>query len=126
MKRILVIDDDVELVNAMKTLLESNGYNVSTAHSGAKGYEVAKRESPSLIFLDVMMSTKVEGFEIARALNTDETTKDIPVVMITGIRNDMNLPFGVGPDKEWLPVEEVLEKPVKPEKLLSIVRNYAL
>ncbi|HPP13418.1 MAG TPA: hypothetical protein PKW42_11875, partial [bacterium] len=64
-----------------------------------------------------------EGFDIARNLKNDATTCEIPVVIITGIRKDMNLPFGFEPDEDWLPVKAVLEKPIKPETLLKTVRE---
>ena len=83
----------------------------------------AKKELPDLILLDVMMATKTEGFDIARNLHDDSATKGIPVVMVTGIRRDMNLPFRFEPDPTWLPVKAVIEKPIKPEALLKIVED---
>jgi hypothetical protein len=56
-------------------------------------------------------------------LKHDAATKDIPVVLVTGIRKAMNLAFGFEPDEDWLPVKTVLEKPVKPEVLLQAIRQ---
>ncbi len=123
-KKILVIDDDPEFVNAVSNLLESKGYVVVTAPDGKEGFKKAKSVSPNLIFLDVMMTEKSEGFDVARSIKADALTKDIPVVLITGIRKDMNLPFGFEADEEWLPVKTVLEKPVKPDVLLKAVEEY--
>lgn len=120
-KKILIVDDDADLVEAVSTLLSSKGYQVVTALSGQEGYEKAKSEKPDLMFLDVMMAHKSEGFDIARNMKKSDDTKDIPVVIITGIRKEMNLPFGFEPDGDWLPVKAVLEKPVKPEALLKVV-----
>jgi len=119
--KILIVDDDADFVEAMSTLLEAKGYEVVSADNGTDGFKKAKNESPQIILLDVVMAHKSEGFHIARDLKDDEATKEIPVVMITGIRRDMNLPFGFAPDTDWLPVRAVLEKPVKPEVLLKVV-----
>jgi CheY-like chemotaxis protein len=68
-----------------------------------------------------MMTTKSEGFDVARELHEDQKLKDIPIIIMTGIRREMNLPFGFEPDETWLPVKHVLEKPVKPEILLAAI-----
>lgn len=122
--KILIVDDDPDFREAMATLLEARGYIVSQAVDGEEGFKKAKDENPALMLLDVMMANKTEGFDIARRIHEDETTKDIPVIMTTGIRKDMNLSFGFEPDSEFLPVKAVLEKPVKPEKLLAEVAKY--
>ena len=71
-----------------------------------------------------MMTTQSEGFDVARELEGDADLKGTPVVMITGIRKEMNLPFGLVPDSDWLPVKAVLEKPVKPEVLLKTIEEH--
>lgn len=121
--KVLIIDDDADFVEAMSSLLEAKNYSVTSASDGKEGFTKAKKESPDLILLDVMMTTKTEGFDIAREFKNDAQTKSLPVVMITGIRKDMNLPFGFEPDDDWLPVKTVLEKPVKPDTLLKIVEE---
>lgn len=123
-KKVLIVDDDVDLVEAVSILLETKGYVVISANSGEEGFKMAKAQSPDLMLLDVMMTHKSEGFDIARNLKNDKITKDIPVVMVTGIKKEMNLPFGFEPDDEWLPVKAVLEKPVKPEALLKTVEEF--
>ncbi len=120
-KKVLMIDDDPEFVEAISNLLDAKGYDVHTASNGQEGVAKAKAENPDLILLDVMMTTKDEGFNVARELHDDDNLKDTPIIMMTGIRREMNLPFGFEPDEAWLPVKRVLEKPVKPEVLLSAV-----
>jgi two-component system, OmpR family, alkaline phosphatase synthesis response regulator PhoP len=119
--KVLMIDDDPEFVEAISNLLDAKGYNVHTASNGKEGVERAKAENPDLILLDVMMTTKNEGFNVARELHDDQMLKDTPIIIMTGIRREMNLPFGFEPDETWLPVKRVLEKPVKPEVLLAAV-----
>lgn len=119
--KVLIIDDDINIIEATTTLLEAKSYEVISAENGEDGVAKAKAENPDLILLDVMMTKKTEGFDTARALQADDTTKAIPVILVTGIRKEMNLPFGFEPDESFLPVKAVLEKPVKPEALLKLV-----
>lgn len=120
-KKVLVIDDDNDFVESILNLLEARGYSVASASDGKEGVEKAKAEKPDLILLDVMMTTKDEGFNVARQLQEIDGLKGTPVIMCTGVRKEMSLPFGFEPDETWLPVKQILEKPVKPETLLKAV-----
>ena len=122
-KKVLVIDDDSEFVDAMTNVLDAKGYEVDSAPNGKDGIAKAKTNKPNIILLDVMMTTKSEGFDIARELHQDSMLKDVPIVMITGVRKEMSLPFGFEPDDTWLPVKNVLEKPVRPDVLLRTVEE---
>jgi two-component system alkaline phosphatase synthesis response regulator PhoP len=121
MKKILIVDDDVDLVEATRLLLESKGYAVISGHGGADGMELARKEKPDLMLLDVMMKHDSEGFEVARQLKADPATAKLPVIMVTGVRRSKRLPFQFEPDADWLPVKAILEKPVKPESLLKAI-----
>ena len=120
-KRILIIDDDFDFTEAISRLLESKGYKVLSANNGSDGLDLAKKENPDLILLDVMMDTDTEGFDIARKLHQDSQTTNVPVIIVTGIRREMNISFGFEPDDKLLPVRKVLEKPLKPEVLLEVI-----
>ncbi len=120
-KKILIIDDDPDFVAASRMLLETKGYIVVSAPDGETGFSMAKTEQPALLLLDVMMTYDSEGFDLAKKLKDDRSTNHIPVVMVTGIQRAKSLPFGFEPDDDWLPVKHILEKPVKPELLLSTV-----
>lgn len=122
-KKVLVIDDDNDFVESVVNLLEARGYTVTAAANGKEGVQKAKANKPDLILLDVMMTTKDEGFNVARELQSVEGVKGTPVIMVTGVRKEMNLPFGFEPDETWLPVKQILEKPVKPESLLSAMAD---
>jgi len=124
-KIVVVIDDDQEFADAVTNLLEANGYTVLSAPDGTKGFALVKKEQPAVILLDVMMTHKSEGFDVSRTLRNSEETKNIPIILVTGIRREMALPFGFEPDEEWLPVKTVLEKPVAPEILLKTIRELA-
>jgi CheY-like chemotaxis protein len=123
MAKILVVDDDIDFLEAQKALLEAKGYTVFGAPNGDEGYQKAKAEQPDLMLLDVMMTYDSEGFDLARKLKEDPATRNIPVIMITGIRKAKGLPFSFEPDEDWLPVKAVLEKPVTPEELLKKVEE---
>lgn len=118
---VLLVDDDVEFAASNRELLEGCGYSVVTAADGAAGIKAAREKKPDLIILDVMMKTETEGFDVSRALNEDPELKGVPVIILTGIRKAMKLPFRFEPDKDWLPVKAVLEKPVQPSRLLEEV-----
>jgi len=121
--KILIIDDDPEFVEAISNLLDAKGYDVLSASNGKDGVSKAKEMIPDIILLDVMMTTKSEGFDTARELHEDANLREVPVVMISGVRKEMNLPFGFEPDEDWLPVKAFLEKPVKPDVLLKTIEE---
>ncbi|MFP4473465.1 MAG: NAD(P)H-dependent oxidoreductase subunit E [Candidatus Omnitrophota bacterium] len=122
--KILIIDDDADFVDAISLLLQSDGYEVITASNGTEGFQKVKRESPDLIFLDMMMTYKTEGAETAQAMAEDAAIREIPVVMVTGARKEADFPIEVKADKDKLPVKTVIEKPVKPEALLKLTKLY--
>ena len=123
LKKILIIDDDADFTEAVSRVLQAKKYKTISASGGRQGFIKAQEEGVSLILLDVMMTYKTEGFNIARQLKQSSVTKDIPIVLVTGIRKELNLPFGFEEDDEFLPVETVLEKPLKPKLLLQIVEK---
>ena len=123
-RKILLIDDDEEYVAALSCMLTNHGYDVVTAHNGPDGIALAQTQRPDLILLDNMMSTDLEGFEVARTLNQDEQLKHVPIIMITATRQMMDLPFEIKPVDHWLPVKAVLDKPVKMDALLQMMEEF--
>ncbi|MEZ5010658.1 MAG: response regulator [Bacteroidales bacterium] len=88
-KKILLIDDDIDVIAVVETILENEGYNVVTACNKAEG--IAKAVvSPDLQIVDVMMTTQFEGFELAEAFVTDPRFKGMPVMMQTGLSRYLN------------------------------------
>ena len=123
-KTILIIDDDIDLVEILRITLESEGFRVLDAQSGERGIAVAQAESPDLILLDVMMSQVDEGFQTAYALRQDERTLEIPILMLTAVTDRTGFDFDPARDKDFLPVDEFLEKPVSPRQLVDLVRKH--
>ena len=120
--RILVADDDGDYVEATRIILEANGFQVTSVTNGADCLREVKRERPDLILLDVMMATQLEGFRVSYELRQDQSTADIPVIMVSGVyREEPKLP----PPKECgLQVAAFLEKPVDPDRLVACVREH--
>ena len=123
-QNVLLIDDDVDFREAITTLLEAKGYGVLTAGTGSEGFALARQQQPQLVLLDMMMERRTEGLETVRQFQSDSATRDIPIILVTGIKRDMNMAFGLEPDEQTLPVKAVLEKPVKPEKILQAVAEH--
>jgi CheY-like chemotaxis protein len=125
MAKILIVDDDPDIVLAVRMVLESADHDVIEASSGQKGIEMIRTEHPDLIILDVMMETKTEGFQLALKLRSPDPTsefvdyKDIPILMLTAIHSTTPLRFE--PDIDYLPVELFVDKPIDPDDLLGKV-----
>ncbi len=122
-KKILLIDDDVDLIEMNKALLTVMGYEVHVAYNGQEGLAKVAEVSPDLILLDVMMVSPGEGFEVARQIKGQEATRHIPVVMLSAVNNESGFSLRVGPDKSWNPVDAFIDKPVRKEQLLKTVRT---
>ena len=120
--KVLLIDDDVDFVEATKIVLESKPYDVVIAYEGAEGLRKAKEENPDLIILDVIMPVK-NGFTAAEELKKDPELSKIPVIMLTayaemGYKTSVPVSSGL-----TLEAEDYIDKPVKPEELLKRVET---
>lgn len=125
MAKILIIDDDPDIITSVTLALESEGHKVIAAQNGEEGITKLKASRPDLIILDVMMETKTEGFQLALKLrNPDPTSdfadyKDIPILMLTAIHSTTPLRFE--PDIDYLPVDLFVDKPIDPDDLIGKV-----
>ncbi len=120
--KILIADDDPDFRESLKAILESQQYTVITAVDKTEGMKKIKAEKPDLAILDVMMSTWKDGFEMSRELKKNPQFKDMPTLMLTGIKNEIGIDFKatVG-DPTWCPVDAYLEKPIETDILLAEV-----
>ncbi len=121
--KILLIDDDIDFVEATKTVLESEPYDVIVAYEGEEGLQKAKEENPDLILLDVIMPVK-DGFTAAEQLKKDPQLSKIPVLMLTAFSSkvqETSIPRSRG---FTLEAEDYIEKPVTPAELLAKVKQY--
>jgi CheY-like chemotaxis protein len=123
---ILVIDDDRDLVESIRIVLESKKFSVRAAYNGKDGYQRIQEKTPDVIVLDVMMNTDTEGFTLAYKLRNDPGFREIPIIMVTGFTKKM---AEEGPEKfqhimgESWPVTHFLEKPIDPEELVSLLED---
>ena len=124
-QKILIIDDDPDLVEGIRITLEANGYEVQSARNGTEGLQLIKEIHPDLIILDVMMDTITEGFHVSYQLRSRDPQSeykeysDIPILMLTGISQKMDMKFSPEADEDYLPVDEFIEKPIRFEALLE-------
>ena len=117
---VLIIDDDPDITEAMKVVLENKDYIVRSSGSIESAMESLKENKPNIIILDVMMDTPQDGFILSRQLKQDANYKDIPILMLTSVKDVIGIDFeSAAGDDTWLPVDEYLPKPVKPDVLLE-------
>ena len=121
--KVLLIDDDTDFIEATKTVLETEPYEVIVAFEGDEGLKKAREENPDLILLDIIMPVK-DGFTAAEQLKKDPQLSGIPVLMLTsfsskGAGTAIPRSRGFG-----LEAEDYIEKPVAPEDLLAKVKQY--
>jgi DNA-binding response OmpR family regulator len=118
-KKIMVVDDDNDIIDSITMILESDGYEVITADCGERFLELMKFDRPDLIILDVMMETITEGFSISYELKNNPDFQGIPIIMISSIENHT----GFRVDKDFVKVNEFLEKPLHPGVLLKTIES---
>jgi len=117
--KILIIDDDIDLVEAMRISLENAGFEIIDAQDGKRGLQIIRSQNPDLVILDVMMGSLDEGFHIAYQIRHDPQMKEIPIVMLTAVGQETGFEFNKEKDEEFLPVDDFLEKPVDPDLLIT-------
>jgi two-component system, OmpR family, phosphate regulon response regulator PhoB len=122
-RRALIIDDEPDVRTFLGTVLRDHGWETSSAGSGDEGLELARREPPDVVLLDVMMPER-GGLSTLVALRKDERLKSIPVVLVTGIQEGLTHDFGAFLErfKRYHP-EAYLEKPVAPERLIEVLEQ---
>ncbi|RKX85739.1 MAG: response regulator [Spirochaetes bacterium] len=122
-KKILIVDDDKDIFESMKIVLEAEGYEVLWATNGDDGLKLAADKKPDLMILDVMMNTDDEGFQVAYKLKQNKDLNDMPVIMATSVSQKTGFSFDKERDEDFLPVNEFLEKPIDPKVLIDKVRE---
>lgn len=113
--KILLIDDDVDLVKVMSGALESKAYEVIVAYNGQEGLEKARKEKPDLVVLDILMPV-ADGFTFADQFRKDPALAKIPVLALTSFSESLGQPFP-------FEVSEYIVKPIKPKDLVAKVEE---
>lgn len=121
-KKLLIIDDDPDFVEGIKSILDSAGYSVDVTYNPKSGLKALQEKTYDLLLLDIMMGRGAEGIMIARKLRKDPKLREMPVLIITGIREQMAFLFPGEPvHPRFVAVDELVEKPVEPNMLLEKV-----
>ena len=124
-KKILIIDDEPNVITYLSTLLEDNGYSTCSTLNADDGFQKAIEERPDLITLDLLMPDKT-GIKLYRELKKDAKLKAIPVIMVTGFTSDQ---FPMVDFKKFIYERSIpgpegfIEKPIDPEALLAAIRQ---
>ncbi len=116
--RILLVDDDETILKVFKDILIPNGYSVITAKNGNEAIAVAQSQQPGLILMDIMMPV-TDGYTACSILKSDDKTKSIPLIMVTGINYELNKKLS-----ERLNADGYIVKPVSIETLLDTVSKF--
>jgi DNA-binding response OmpR family regulator len=118
MKKILIVDDEQDIVESLKFVLESYDYTCYCAYNGEDGLKLAREIAPDLIILDVMMP-RINGFKISRLLKFDAKYKNIPILMITARSQEEDKLIG-----EETGADEYITKPFDLDDVVKIVQKY--
>lgn len=123
---ILVVDDDRDIRDATKLLLEAEGFEVATAANGGEARKAVRARRPAVILLDIMMNTDTEGFDLAYELKDDPDLAGLPIIIMTSFLEKV---AEEGPDafqhvlgEKW-PAKWMFEKPVEPARLVAKIRE---
>lgn len=117
-KRVLIVDDEPDIVETIKFNLELEGIECLEAYDGEEALSKAKKENPDLILLDIMLP-KMNGYKVARLLKFDESYKNIPIIMLTARTQEKDIELG-----EETGANEYVTKPFDMDMLVTLVNKY--
>jgi CheY-like chemotaxis protein len=123
MKKVLIVDDDIDVREIITETLSSNGYEVEQAESGEEGWEKFESFNPDLVILDLIMESYDAGFILAYKLK--KKNPDMPIIMATSVNRDSEVQFDLNEAKErqWIKADMFLDKPINPGVLLEKINN---
>ncbi len=121
-KKILIADDDPDLVLATRLVLESAGYVVDEASSGEAALEKMRADTPDLVLMDVMMANPLDGYYTTQQIADDPALSEVPIVMVSSIATSQYA--ASFPTNQLLSIREFISKPVEPEQLLAKIKRY--
>jgi len=122
-KKILIVDDEREQIDFASTILEEHGYLAISASNGVEGMNLVRTETPDLILLDIMMPEK-GGIGMYQELKKDGVTRNIPVVIVTGVTRGRNFDDQmVRQSRDVPPPDGYIEKPMNPDAVIKLVND---
>ncbi len=116
-KKILLVDDETDFVDVVRTRLEANKYQVTPAYDGEEALAKVREERPDLIILDIVLP-KINGFDVCRKLKIDNKYKDIPIILLTAKFQKSDIEFG-----KAMGAEAYIVKPFEPEMLIKKIKE---
>jgi len=120
-KKAVVIDDEPDLTTFISTILEENGFEVRTANDARSGEDLILEDPPDIVLLDLMMPGRT-GIQLFTRLRANEATRDLPLVMVTGIKQQTNIDWSKIVDRyRARRPDGFVEKPVEPTRLMGVV-----
>jgi DNA-binding response OmpR family regulator len=123
-KKLLMIDDDPDFVSGIRSILTAANFDVDVAYNPKDGLQALQTKHYDLLLLDIMMGRGAEGIMIARKLRKDAKLRELPVLIITGMREQIAFLFPGEPvHPRFVDVDELVEKPVEPKLLLEKVNG---
>lgn len=117
-KKIIYIDDDIEMIYLIKMILERKGYEIISINDGLESVEIIKKEQPDLVMLDLMMPN-IDGWDIYHQLKSNEITSEIPVIIISAKAQPIDKVLGLQIAK----VNNYISKPFRPQELIDSIEN---
>ncbi|MCP4149486.1 MAG: response regulator [bacterium] len=121
--KVLVVEDDIDVLETRKIVLEHNDYEVATATNIDVAKEIIEKEKIDLIILDVMMEKDSDGFVFAQHVKNNDKFKHIPIIMATAVNQRTKFKFDIEKDGDFMPVEKFMEKPIDPDDLIVTIRG---
>ena len=120
-KRILIVDDEPDILTYLSTLLEDNGYATAQAHNGVEAIKQVETDPPDLITLDISMPEK-SGVKFYRDIKRDDRWRKIPILIVTGISGDFQK--FISTRQQVPPPEGYLSKPINQEEILGLIKKF--
>lgn len=120
-QKILVVDDDPDIVLTYRLVLESAGYTIEEAASGEEALATMRESRPDLVLMDVMMANPLDGYYTTQQISDDPELREIPILMISSITTSQYA--AAFPTDQYLDIREFVSKPVEPEVLLGKVKQ---
>ncbi|MFZ1288629.1 MAG: response regulator [Melioribacteraceae bacterium] len=125
-KKILLVDDDIDLLEQNKLILESKGVEVVTAETGKEGLQKYLSEKPDAVIVDLIMEEHDSGFVLCYKLKKNDIGKNIPVIILTSATYDTGFKFSTATpeEKKWIKCDAILNKPIVIDELITQLNKY--
>jgi CheY-like chemotaxis protein len=124
-KKILMVDDDIDLIHVIKPVLEKEGYEVTAAYNSNEGWEKFQSFQPDVVLMDLAMEHFDSGFVLCHKIKNTDAGKHTPIIMMTAAGHETGIRFSTQTKEErrWIHADDYLDKPIRPKDLLAYLRE---